>query len=137
VTLKGLNPSVLAELESTVGEVGHAASLRRGMGYRIDEGFGDEPSQRSGLTTRGRSCTTGRCSPDCPGTRTRTTTTDLRVRTFEHARGGPSGLRVERQAVAVAHRALTHAQQLVISSHVLHGPSLEIAAQVAQRPALT
>lgn len=41
-TLTCLNPSVLWTLEGTVGEVGHAASLRHGMGFRIDEGAGDE-----------------------------------------------------------------------------------------------
>jgi len=41
-TLTCLNPSVLWTLEGTVGEVGRAASLRHGIGYRIDEGGGDE-----------------------------------------------------------------------------------------------
>lgn len=41
-TLRCLNPSVLGRLEATVGEVGHAASLRHGFGYRIDEGAGGE-----------------------------------------------------------------------------------------------
>ncbi len=41
-TLACLSPSVLWTLEATVGEVGHAASLRHGIGYRIDEGAGDE-----------------------------------------------------------------------------------------------
>jgi hypothetical protein len=41
-TLKCLHPSVLWELESTVGEVGHVPSLRHGMGFRIDAGAGDE-----------------------------------------------------------------------------------------------
>ena len=41
-TLTCLRPSALWTLESTVGEVGEVASLRHGIGYRIDEGGGDE-----------------------------------------------------------------------------------------------
>ena len=41
-TLKCLRPGVLHMLESSIGEVSEAASLRHGIGFRIDEGGGDE-----------------------------------------------------------------------------------------------
>jgi len=41
-TQRCLNPSVFGSLEATVDEIGHAASLRHGMGYRIEEDAGDE-----------------------------------------------------------------------------------------------
>jgi len=40
--IRWLNPGLLGELESSVGECGLVASLRHGIEYRIDEGAVDE-----------------------------------------------------------------------------------------------
>jgi len=41
-TRRCLSPGVFGSLEATVDEIGWVPSLRHGMGFRIDEGAGDE-----------------------------------------------------------------------------------------------